>query len=516
MSVQPIQLSLFSNKINALCEEMGAQLQCAAFSPNIRDRLDYSCALFDEQGMLCAQAAHIPVHLGSMAYAMEAIVRTFEWQAGDIVIFNDPYLGGTHLPDVTLVMPVFIAQACIGFVANRAHHADIGADEPGSMPLSSHIEQEGVLLSPQYLGHNNAIDDKLFMQMFASIQQQEGMFADISAQLGANLHGVKRLQYLVMQLTEIKYRELIAAMFAYSCELAEAQINELTDGRYTYQDYMDDDGLGNQDIAIKVQVEINQKHVTVDFTGTSPQVTGNVNCPKAVTAAAVFYVFRCLMSDDMPACAGAWQPITIITPAASLVDCIYPAAVAAGNVETSSRIVDVLFAALAPACDRIPACSHGSMNNIAMGSNVAPSWSYYETIGGGAGANQFHAGMSAVQTHMTNTKNTPIEVLEMNYPLRISQYAIRKSSGGLGKQYGGDGIIREFEFLKPTRVTILSERRRYAPTGLQGGLSGMSGKNFLNENEIAGKAAFSVVAGDRVRIETPGGGGFGTSKLETN
>jgi N-methylhydantoinase B len=516
MSVQPIQLSLFSNKINSLCEEMGALLQRAAFSPNIRDRLDFSCALFDEQGKLCAQAAHIPVHLGSMAYAMQAIVDRFVWQEGDVVIFNDPYLGGTHLPDVTLVMPVFIEEHCIGFVANRAHHADIGADEPGSMPLSSHIEQEGVLLSPQYLGHDGMIDNALFTQMFAKVEQQESLYADISAQLGANLHGIKRLQHVVTHLGLEKYHRLVTALFAYSRELAEAQINELADGTYTYTDYMDDDGLGNTDIPIKVKIDIKNNQVTVDFEGTSAQVQGNINCPKAVTAAAVYYVFRCLMSDDIPACAGAWQPITIHTPGASLLDCAYPGAVAAGNVETSSRIVDVLFAALAPACDRIPACSQGSMNNIAMGANDQPSWSYYETMGGGAGANQFFAGMSALQTHMTNTKNTPIEVLEMNYPLRISQYAIRKNSGGVGKQRGGDGLIREFEFLKSARVTILSERRRHAPAGLQGGASGKPGKNFLNDREIAAKTAFAVQAGDRVRIETPGGGGYGAITLETD
>lgn len=516
MSAQTIQLSLFSNKINSLCEEMGALLQRAAFSPNIRDRLDFSCALFDEQGKLCAQAAHIPVHLGSMAYAMQAIVDRFKWQVGDVVIFNDPYLGGTHLPDVTLVMPVFIEQTCIGFVANRAHHADIGADEPGSMPLSSHIEQEGVLLSPQYLGHDDVIDTALFAQMFAQVDQQQCLFADISAQLGANLHGVKRLQHLVTQLNVTKYHQLIAALFDYSRELATAQINELAAGCYSYTDYMDDDGLGNKDIAIKVQIDIAKDHVTVDFKGTSAQVQGNINCPKAVTAAAVYYVFRCLMSDDVFACAGAWQPITIHTPTASLLNCTYPAAVAAGNVETSSRIVDVLFAALAPACKSIPACSQGSMNNIAMGANADPRWSYYETMGGGSGANQSHAGMSAVQTHMTNTKNTPIEVLEMNYPLRISQYAIRKNSGGQGEHCGGDGLIREFEFLKPARVTILSERRSYAPAGLQGGAAGKPGKNFLNDREIAGKTAFTVQAGGRVRIETPGGGGFGATTVETN
>lgn len=513
MAINTIQLSLFSHKINALCEEMGAQLRRAAFSPNIRDRLDYSCAMFDRKGHLCAQAAHIPVHLGSMAFAMQAIVSEFDWQAGDMVVFNDPYLGGTHLPDITLVSPVFVKKQCIGFVANRAHHADVGADEPGSMPLSTHLDEEGIVLSPQYLGHDHQIDPILFTQLFSSVQQRETTYADLCAQASANLHGVSRLQILVEQLGEQNYQDAIERLFDYAEAMARSKLCELPNGKYAHKDFMDDDGLGHFDIPIAVQLEINDGNIAVHFAGTAKQVNGNINCPKSVTAAAVYYVFRCLMGDDTPSCMGSFRPISIHTDTGSLVDATFPAAVAAGNVETSSRIVDVLFAALAQACpDRIAACSQGSMNNIAMGSQQEGAWSYYETIGGGAGASSDFVGMDAVQTHMTNTQNTPIEVLEMNYPLRITRYEIRSNSGGGGNHKGGDGIVREFEFLSDARVTILSERRKHAPAGLNGGLPGKSGNNFLNDQPIDGKVSLSVTKGDRVRIETPGGGGYGVTK----
>ncbi|MDW3095303.1 MAG: hydantoinase B/oxoprolinase family protein [Gammaproteobacteria bacterium] len=516
MAINTIQLSLFTHKINALCEEMGAQLRHAAFSPNIRDRLDYSCAMFDSYGQLCAQAAHIPVHLGSMAYAMESIVSIFDWQPGDIVIFNDPYLGGTHLPDVTLVSPVYVAKQCIGFVANRAHHADIGSDEPGSMPLSSSLIHEGIVISPQYLGRDNQIDKNAYLKIFAGVQQKDNTYADLSAQLGANLHGVKRIQTLVDELDVNQYKLLIEHVFDYAQTMAVMQLKRIPNGNYSAVDYMDDDGLGNTDIVIKVNVMVDDGNIQVDFSGTEKQVQGNINCPKAVTAAAVFYVFRCLMTDDVPSCKGTFNSISIETALGSLVDAKYPAAVAAGNVETSSRIVDVLFAALAQAFpSEIPAASQGTMNNIAMGCQGETSWSYYETIGGGAGATANYPGLDAVQTHMTNTQNTPIEVLEMNYPLRINRYEIRKASGGHGQHNGGCGIVREFEFLQPARVTILSERRMYAPYGLNNGEPGKSGKNFLNDQCVDGKVSMTVQVGDKVRLETPGGGAYGVFDSST-
>lgn len=514
MAIHSIQLSLFTHKINALCEEMGAHLRHAAFSPNIRDRLDYSCAIFDSYGQMCAQAAHIPVHLGSMAYAMEGIVDQFDWRIGDIVIFNDPYMGGTHLPDVTLVVPVFSKSKCVGFVANRAHHADIGSDEPGSMPLSSHLEQEGIVISPQYIGTGNQINETLYKTVFADVQRSDKTYADISAQLGANLHGVNRLQTLVTELGVNRYQQLTKQLFEYSQAMAVSQLKRIPNGRYSAIDYMDDDGLGNINIPIQVQVTVADGMIQVDFSGTAKQVEGNINCPKAVTAAAVFYVFRCLMNEEMPSSKGLFDPISISTSSGTLVDANYPAAVAAGNVETSSRIVDVMFAALAQACpNEIPAASQGTMNNIAMGKHGDDAWSYYETIGGGAGASASSHGADAVQTHMTNTQNTPIEVFEMNYPVRVRRYEIRHGSGGSGIHNGGCGMVREFEFLQTASVTILSERRSHAPYGLNGGASGKPGKNFLNNELIQGKVSLTVASGDCVRIETPGGGAFGLAGL---
>lgn len=511
MAIHTIQLSLFSHQINALCGEMGAQLCHAAISPNIRDRLDYSCAMFDCNGQLCAQAAHIPVHLGSMAYAMEGIVEKFSWSPGDLVIFNDPYMGGTHLPDVTIVLPVFVGDEHIGFVANRAHHADIGADEPGSMPLSTCLQEEGVVLSPQYLGRKNLIDENGFQKIFANVQKKENTLADISAQVGANIHGAFRLAALVESVGLHVYKALLADLFVYSNKIAVEQLKKIPDGIYTATDFMDDDGAGNIDLPISVSINIIEGTITVDFSNSACQVSGNINCPKAVTAAAVFYVFRCIMNEDVPTNAASFSSISIVTKKGSLVDAEYPAAVAAGNVETSSRIVDVLFAALAKACpDDIAACSQGTMNNIAMGSNDEPAWSYYETIGGGAGANARISGMSAVQTHMTNTQNTPVEVLEMNYPLQIQRYEIRNNSAGDGQHDGGSGIIREFKFLSNAKVTILSERRLRPPLGIHNGGAGAKGVNYFNNKKIAGKVTLSVIENDCLRIETPGGGGYGS------
>ena len=512
MAIRSLQLSLFSHQINALCGEMGAQLRHAAISPNIRDRLDYSCAMFDCKGLLCAQAAHIPVHLGSMAYAMEMIVTQFDWMPGDLVIFNDPYMGGTHLPDVTVILPVFVDGVLVGFVANRAHHADIGAEEPGSMPLSTSLQEEGIVLSPQYLGRKDKIDEQLFNDMFANVQNKEDTFADISAQVGANLHGAFRLQQLVESVQIGEYTNLLEQLFEYADAMAKHQLSAIPDGTYNAIDFMDDDGAGDVDIKIEAEIRVSKGNVNIDFSGTASQVNGNINCPKAVTAAAVFYVFRCLMNSDVPTCISSFKSISIQTESGSLLDAKFPAAVAAGNVETSTRVVDVLFAALAQACpEKISACSQGTMNNIAMGGKSHPAWNYYETIGGGSGANSFMSGMSAVQTHMTNTQNTPIEVLEMNYPIRVNKYEIRKNSGGVGEQNGGDGIVREYQFLKNANVTILSERRRRQPQGLGGGGAGEAGLNFYNNELINGKVALSVMSGDRVRIETPGGGAYGES-----
>ena len=514
--MNPVELSIFANRIEAVCDEMGAALQRSAFSPNIRDRLDYSCAVFDAEGQLCAQAAHIPVHLGSMAYAMTGIVSAVDWSDGDMVILNDPYMGGTHLPDVTVIAPVFIEGNLLGFVANRAHHADIGAESPGSMPLSSSLEQEGLIISPTKLVINNAIDEKTFDQLMEAMRNPVESRGDFSAQIAANIRGRQRLTELVTQMGVDEYHSGLAALNDYAEQLATRSFLMIPDGEYTFSDVLDDDGIGDRDINIAITVRVEAGKIGVDFAGTDKQVNGNVNCPLSVTAAAVFYVFRCLLPPQAPACAGSFRPIELEAPGGCLVNANPPAAVAAGNVETSTRIVDVVMGALSRALpEQIPAASHGSMNNVAMGftgDHRQPAWDYYETIGGGMGAGAGSNGLDAVQTHMTNTLNTPIESLEMSYPLRVVSYCIRRHSGGEGLHSGGDGIVREFEFLHPAQATILSERRSHAPWGLHEGQAGAVANNSLNGNPLGSKVSLQLDSGDRLCIETAGGGGWGLSK----
>ncbi len=508
-----IRLSIFANRIDAICGEMGVTLQKSAFSPNIRDRLDYSCAVFDAAGELCAQAAHIPVHLGSMAFAMADVVSAFDWSAGDMVVFNDPYKGGTHLPDVTLVAPLFITGKLMGFVANRAHHADIGTESPGSMPLSCSLSEEGLLIEPALLVKNDQLQDVYFSKLMAHMRNRQESSGDFIAQIAANRRGLERLAALIETTGIEEYLHSLSALNDYAARLAKDALAAIADGEYCFQDVLDDDGQGHNDIMIKARISCRSGAVSVDFSGTAAQVTGNINCPLSVTAAAVYYVFRCLMPPQTPACAGSFRHIKLLAPAQSVVNASYPAAVTAGNVETSTRIVDVVLGALAQALpEKIPAASHGSMNNLAMGyigdaKNAA--WDYYETIGGGMGASNLAGGLDAVQTHMTNTLNTPIESLEMKYPLRIRRYQIRRNSGGDGHRKGGEGLIREYEFLAPARVTLLTERRLHSPWGLAGGEPAKTGVNRLNGEILPGKVAFDVSSGDSMAIETPGGGGYG-------
>ena len=503
-----VELSVFSHRIAAICDEMGAILQRSAFSPNIKDRLDFSCAIFDSHGELSAQAAHIPVHLGSMAFAMAGIVNECDWVDGDMVVVNDPYLGGTHLPDVTIIAPVFMAGQLVAFIANRAHHANIGASSPGSMPLSTSLEQEGVIIPPTNLCLQEDWQSDL-CTLFGEDTEQ----GDFVAQISANRAGVARLLSLIADLGVERYRQSLKQLNDYGQRIAESQIETMPNGEYRFTDYMDDDGAGGVDIAIEVAVTIEAKRVLVDFEGTAPQVKGNINCPLSVAAAAVFYVFRCLMPANTPACAGVFRPIQLTAPEGCLVNACRPAAVAAGNVETSTRITDVVLGALAHAMpERIPAASHGSMNNVAMGAAASaghPRWDYYETIGGGMGASAATPGLSAVQTHMTNTLNTPVESLEMHYPLRVTAYQLHRESGGGGINRGGDGIVREFEFLRAATATLLTERRRRGPWGGAGGEAGQLGRNTLNGRVVAGKCELALASGDRLSIASPGGGGWG-------
>lgn len=510
-----IGLSIFASRIAAACDEMGAVLRRAALSPNIKDRLDFSCAVFDARGELCAQAAHIPVHLGSMAYAMADIVAGVAWHDGDMVALNDPYRGGTHLPDVTVVAPVHVAGELAAFVACRAHHADMGTTTPGSMPLASSLHEEGVLIPPTRVVQQGHIDARVLQTITGAMGNPDHSRADFAAQISANRAGLLRVGELVKEMGSGAFRAALSALNDYGERIARSALARLRSGTYDFTDYLDDDGLGTADIPIHVELRVSGSDIIVDFTGTSPQVRGNLNCPLSVAAAAVYYVFRCLMPDATPACAGIFRPIRIVAPQGCLLNATYPAAVAAGNVETSTRVVDVVMGALAPAVPgEIPAASHGSMNNIAMGARgEAGNWDYYETLGGGMGAGLRGGGLSGVQTHMTNTLNTPIESLEMHYPLRVSRYSLRRNSAGAGQRRGGDGLVREFVFLQPTTVTLLTERRRRAPWGIEGGEAGKCGENWLDDERLPAKVSMTAQAGQRLRILTAGGGGYGAPPL---
>jgi len=506
-----IELSIFASRVEAICDEMGAVLRRAAFSANIRDRLDFSCAVFDAGGDLCAQAAHIPVHLGSMAYAMRDIVKGITWSEGDMVLLNDPFLGGTHLPDVTLIAPVVVNDEQVGFVANRAHHADIGGDTPGSMPISSTLEEEGIIIPPTHLVRRGETDESVLRGIIDATGNPAEARGDFAAQISANHTGVRRLRELLRVMGPPQYLQSLAGLNDYAERLAMSALREIPDGEYHFADVLDDDGMGHRDLRIEATVRVVGGYIDVDFSGTAAQTPGNVNCPLSVAAAAVYYVFRCLMPDHTPASAGSLRPISLHAPEGSLVNAQRPAAVAAGNVETSTRIVDVIMGALAQAIpEHMPAASHGSMNNVAMGiRSEKQSWDYYETLGGGMGAGPDGGGINGVQTHMTNTLNTPIEALEMRFPLRITRYGLRDGSGGTGRFPGGNGLIREFQFLEDARVTLISERRRHSPWGLHGGGPGHPGINHFNDHVVPGKTAFLARPGDRLTIETPGGGGWG-------
>jgi N-methylhydantoinase B len=517
VSFNSVELGLFASRIAAICEEMGALLGRVAFSPNIRDRLDYSCALFSRKGHLLGQATHIPVHLGSMAYAMVELVESRDWCAGDMLILNDPYKGGTHLPDITLVAPVFANGELVGFCANRAHHADIGSDAPGSMPVSRALAEEGILISPTLLIKNGEIEEVFLQSILRRLTSPDTSRGDFNAQMSANLLGAARLQDLVETTGPGEFEKQESSLQSWARSLVLQSLATIPNGDYRFEDFLDDDGHGHKDIVIKLKVSVRDTGVEVDFSGTAAQVEGNLNCPIPVTAAAVFYVFRCLMPAHTPACHGALQGVTIVAPRGCLVNASSPAAVAAGNVETSSRIVDVVCGALAQALPaQFAAASQGTMNNLAMGRRGERGWDYYETLAGGMGAADDGDGRSARHSHMTNTLNTPVEVLELNYPLRIKQYAIRRGSGGAGQFKGGDGVVRQYRFLEDAEVSLLTERREHPPWGLEGGESGQCGRNELDGRELPGKVRFNAVAGQTLTIETPGGGGYGMTVPRMN
>jgi len=504
-----IELRVFESRVAAICETMGAVLKRSAFSPNIRDRLDFSCALFSADGRLLSQATHIPVHLGSMAWAMRDLVEDYDWQPGSRLILNDPYAGGTHLPDVTVIAPVFVSDSCAGFVANRAHHADIGSATPGSMPLSRSLDEEGVLISPQWLYRDGKLDREALAGICSEMRNPELAEGDFQAQVAASAFGERAFGALVEELGRDRLQRLTAGLNDYAARLAAASIDELPEGRWQAEDRMDCDGAGGDGPVIRLELRVGSGRIEVDFAGTDDQVAGNLNCPMSVTAAGVYYALRCLLPDETPTCAGALDCMGLTAPEGCLVNARSPAATAAGNVETSQRIVDVMFRALSEALpERIPAASQGTMNNIGLGGD---RWSYYETMAGGCGATADVPGRHAAHSHMTNTLNTPAEVLEMHFPLRIRRYQLRRGSGGQGACSGGDGLIREFEFLEQAQATLITERRVNAPWGLAGGADGKPGRNLLDGEELPAKISVEVEPGQVLTIETPGGGGYGAA-----
>jgi N-methylhydantoinase B len=518
MKADPIALELANHRLSAIAEEMGVVLGRTAVSPNIKERRDYSCAVFDARGGLVAQAAHIPVHLGSTPLSVRAAIAAVPMAPGDVVVLNDPFAGGTHLPDVTVVAPVHLpgARRPFAYVANRAHHADIGGMEPGSMPVATDVFQEGVRIPAIRIVAGGVPVRDVLALFLANTRVPDERRGDLEAQWAALRVGATRLHALAARRGGVAaLARDFAALQDYAEAMMRAALRALPAGAYRAADVLDDDGLGTVRIPIRVTVTIGRGRARIDFAGSAPQVRGPLNANLAVTRSAVLYVFTALAGGAMPTNEGIARPLTIVAPEGSVVNALLPAAVAGGNVETSQRIVDVLLRALARAApDRIPAASAGSMNNVALGGIVGGrAFSYYETLAGGAGGGPGVPGASAVHTHMTNTMNTPIEALEAYYPMRVRRYAIRKRSGGRGRFPGGDGVVREIELRVRARVTLLTERRTVAPYGLAGGAAGARGRDTLLRGgrlmRLPGKVTIDAAPGDVLRVETPGGGGFG-------
>ncbi len=515
----PVELELFSNRLIAVAEEMGVVLQQSGFSPNIKERRDFSCAVFDGRGNMVSHAAHIPVHLGSTPLSVKAALEAVDMREGDVVILNDPYAGGTHLPDVTLVAPVYLRgqKRPFAYVADRAHHADIGGATPGSMPLSTDIHQEGLRLPPVLLCRESGYVRETLQLFLANTRVADERLGDLDAQVGALRAGAARISDLVERHGRGRLHQAMGELQSYSARLVRAAIVDIPSGSWSATDHLDDDGLGSEAVEITVTIKRSRARLVVDFTGSSAQVRGPVNANLAVTTSAVFYVVAMLAGAEVPANQGMMEPVEIIAPEGSIVNCTFPAAVAGGNVETSQRIVDVILKALAKALPAtIPAASCGTMTNVALGGydpHRARFFSYYETVAGGAGAGPAGNGASAVQTHMTNTLNTPVEVLESYYPFKVLHYGLRRRSGGRGGHIGGDGVDRALQVLSPATLTLLADRRHTGPFGLRGGQPGKPGSDSVivsgKSARLLSKTTMALSAGDVVRVQTPGGGGWG-------
>jgi N-methylhydantoinase B len=524
----PIELEIFKSIFHSIAEEMGAALRRTAFSPNIKERRDYSCAVFDGAAQALAMGDHMPVHLGSMPMSVQAALQDLALEPGDVAMVNDPFRGGTHLPDITFVAPVFIARAKRPdfFVASRAHHADVGGTFPGSMGVCSEIYQEGFRIPPVKLVRRGEMDRDVLALLLANVRTPREREGDLSAQIAACHTGDVRLREVCKRYGLPRLKRAADGLLEYSEAMMQALLATLPTGSWAAEDYLDDDGTPDATnarpvkIGVKIQIERRGKKsdVTVDFTGTDPQIAGSTNAVEAITYSACFYVFRCLLAEDVPATSGLMRSVKLIAPIGTVVNARPPAAVAGGNVETSQRIVDVLLRALAQVLPKkIPAASSGTMNNLTIGGidpRTGEPFAYYETIAGGSGASPQGDGASGIHTHMTNSLNTPVEALEYAYPFRITKYGLRRESGGAGVHRGGDGIVREVEVLTDAQVTLLSERRMVAPYGLNGGDTGAPGTASIVSSEtrlekISGKTSVPLRKGQRIRVETPGGGGWG-------
>lgn len=527
VNIDPARLAIFDSLVGSIAEEMGATLRHTSLSPNIKERADFSCAVFDHLGQLLAQAAHIPVHLGAMPESVRAVERLAPWQPGDLAILNDPFLGGTHLPDVTMVSPVFAHGATagdqpIGYVASRAHQADIGGMAPGSMPVARELIQEGIVIPPIRLYRAGDLVEEALDLILRNVRTPDERRGDFNAQIAAQRLGERRIADLHEEYGEEAYLQTTDALLNYGERLTRAALADLPHGTWQFSDSLDDDGHSPDPVPIQLELTLDEDRAHFDFSGSAPQRAASINAVAPVTRSACYYVIRCLLPPDTPMNSGLFRPITFTLPERSVVAARSPVAVAAGNVETSQRIVDTVWGAfnqLLP--ERMPAASSGTMNNLTAGGIDPRSdqpWAYYETSGGGLGGGPEGPGLDAAHSHMTNTLNTPAEALELAYPLRVIENSIRPRSAGAGRHRGGHGLIRRTQFLGPAQLTLITERRTQQPWGSQGGGPGKPGRNSLEttgpsgrplRRRLPGKVTINVEPGDIVRVETPGGGGWG-------
>jgi N-methylhydantoinase B len=517
----PIELAIFKSAFHSIAEEMGAALRRTAFSPNIKERRDYSTAVFDAGGNVIAMGDHMPVHLGSMPMSVRAALAKLTLEPGDIAILNDPYDGGTHLPDITLVMPVYIANNDVAafYIANRAHHADVGGMYAGSMGLCREIWQEGIRIPPVKLADRGRVNQSLMALILNNVRTPQEREGDLTAQIGACRVGVERVCELIGKHGHARVHRSVTALLDHSEGLMRTELSTLPAGTFCAEDMLDNDGISNDPVPLQVAITTNpqRKTIRIDFTGSAPQIQTSLNAVAAVTTSAVFYVLRCLLPEEAAPTAGLMRPVELILPEGSVVNARSPAAVAGGNVETSQRIVDVLLRAFAKMLpERIPAASAGTMSNLTIGGidpRSGQPYAYYETIAGGSGGTPQSDGVSGIHTHMTNSFNTPVEALEYAYPLRVVRYCYRNGSGGAGHHRGGDGLVRELELLAPAQVTLLADRRVGRPYGLAGGEPGLTGRASVSEGGnvviLPGKCNRLTDANAILRIETPGGGGWG-------